>query len=111
MNRPEELLKDFLHAYEQKDLDAISEMVSEDVFLRDWNLEASGKESLIREFSKNFATQASIEIRILRTFSSDAGTAAEIEIALGDEQTLRVVDILGFDNDLKISSIVSYKGL
>ena len=111
MNHPEELVKAFLRAYEQKDLESISDMVSHDVLLRDWNLEVSGKESLVREFGNNFASQPEIAIRVLRTFSSDHGIAAEIEIALGNEQILRVVDILGFDKDLKINSIISYRGL
>lgn len=105
------LTRKFLSSYEQKDLETIAEMLANDVWLRDWNLEVVGKEAVLKEFTKNFSGEEKLRIDIRRIYSSETSVAAEIEIEVGDFETLRVVDVLGFNLKDQIVSIVSYKGL
>jgi hypothetical protein len=44
-----------LHHYANKNLEAISAMLAEEVHLRDWNISVFGKAKAIRETVKNFA--------------------------------------------------------
>ncbi len=107
----EQLARKMLSAYEAKDIDYISSLFSSDVLLRDWNYEVVGREAAIREFSKNFEDAKQLSIEVLRIFSSEAGVAAEVEIVVNNSEVLRVVDVISFDKDSKITSIISYKGL
>ncbi|MFM1787028.1 MAG: hypothetical protein RL228_978 [Actinomycetota bacterium] len=106
-----QFLRDFLTAYESKDIVAIAEMFSSDVLLRDWNLEVTGKAEALREFKKNFAAAQSLKISINTIYVSESGAAAELEILVNQTELLKVVDVVTFDTSNKITSVVSYKGL
>lgn len=105
------LLKDFLAAYQQKDIDSIAEILSEQVLLRDWNLQVIGKGAVLAEFAKNFADASSLRITINNVYFSKSAVAAEIEIDIATLEQIRVVDILGFNGENQIDSIISYRGL
>ena len=105
------LLRQFLEAYEAKDLSTISALLADDVVVRDWNLEAVGKDAALSEFAKNFQDASSLDIHLRHVYNSETGVAAEIEIAVNGVESLRVVDVLTLNAAMKIISIVSYKGL
>ena len=107
----EALTRKFLEAYEAKDLPAISNLLATEVLVRDWNLEVIGKEAALLEFAKNFEQARSLRIRIDHLYSSKTAVAAEIEIVVNGNQSLRVIDVLTFNEAMEIASIVSYKGL
>jgi hypothetical protein len=104
-------VRSFLSAYERKDIDAISEMLAEDVVLRDWNLEVSGLEAAVAEYSKNFRDADSLRITVNQILESESGVAAELEIVVNGSEKLNVVDIFTFNDDNEITSVVAYKGL
>lgn len=107
----EALTQEFLAAYAAKDIDTIRSMFAETVILRDWNLEVTGKDAAIREFESNFQKSEHIEIKVNKLYSSGSGVSAEIKILVDKTEKLNVVDVLEFDENQKILSIVSYKGL
>ena len=102
---------EFLTAYQNKDLAAISEMVSEDVLLRDWNLEVSGKDALLYEFDKNFRSSNTIKIEVKNHYLSDLAVMAELQIVVDEQIVLAVVDRLSFESSGLVTEIVSYKAL
>ena len=107
----EALVRRFLDAYAAKDIDAIRTMFSEDIALRDWNLEVIGRDKAISEFEENFRESQSIEIKVNAIYLSETGASAEVEILVNQTEKLRVVDVFRFDGNQKIVSLVSYKGL
>jgi ketosteroid isomerase-like protein len=110
-SRLESLTREFLKAYESKDLQTISYKLAPDVVVRDWNLEVVGKELALREFAKNFQEASELSIQIKNLYASDFSVAAQVEIDVNGIEILRVVDILTFSESFEITSIVSYKGL
>ena len=107
----EELARKMLDAYEAKDIEFIASLFSSDILLRDWNHEVVGRTAAIREFTKNFKEAEQLSLEVTRIFGSEAGVAAEVEIVVNNSEVLRVVDVFSFDEDSKITSIISYKGL
>lgn len=105
------LVTELLSAYQDKNIVSIAKMFADDVVLRDWNLEVIGKEAAIAEFTKNFNSVKSLQIEVLRVYESSISIAAEIEIVIEGHETLRVVDIVTFNEDRLVKSIISYKGL
>jgi hypothetical protein len=107
----EALVRRFLNAYAAKDIKAIRTMFSEDIVLRDWNLEVIGRDKAISKFEENFRESQSIEIKVNAIYLSERGASAEVEILVNQTEKLRVVDAFWFDKNQKIVSLVSYKGL
>jgi hypothetical protein len=104
-------VRSFLSAYERKDIDTISMMLTEDVVLRDWNLEVSGLEAAVAEYSKNFRDAESLKITVIQILEAESGVAAELEIVVSGSENLNVVDVFTFNEANEITSVVAYKGL
>ena len=104
------LTRAFLAAYEAKDLQTISSQLSDDVVVRDWNLEVVGKPKALKEFAKNFEEATSLSIQVMQLHSSHNAVAAEVEIRVNEVEILRVVDVLTFGENGEVTAIVSYKG-
>jgi len=103
-------LKHYLKCYENKDLESISSMFSEDITLRDWKISVSGYEKALAETSKNFKNAESLSISILNIMENDHSVSAELKIVVNNEEVLYVVDVLTFNDEGLISSIRAYLG-
>jgi steroid delta-isomerase len=105
-----ELFHTYLRHYAEKKLDAIAELLAEDVHLRDWNISVFGKAEALRETAKNFSKALSIEIRVLTVYENEDTVAGELHIVLNDTIDLFVVDVVMFNAQGKVTAIRSYKG-
>ena len=82
--------------------------------LRDWDVEVHGAAEVGAANAKIFAAVPNIKIEVLRVHASPATATAtaEILVHVGDEAktVLKVADVIAFDADLKIKSVLAYKG-
>jgi ketosteroid isomerase-like protein len=108
--KPAEILSAFLNAYEAKDLDAIALLMTDEVCLQDWNLEARGKAAVLLETKKNFDQAERLQIEVLDFYEGVGCAAARLRITVNRTIELEVVDTIVVDADGKISSIRAYKG-
>jgi len=105
-----ELCLSYLKKYSEKDLQAIGEMFSEHIILRDWKIRVSGKKNALQETLKNFEAADTIAIEVLATYENENTVAAELKIVVDDSEELYVVDVMTVDADHKIESIRAYLG-
>jgi steroid delta-isomerase len=105
-----ELFRAYLRHYADKNLEAISAMLAEEVHLRDWNISVFGKEEALRETAKNFAEAESIEINILSVHENSDTVAGELYIVVNRKIDLYVVEVVTFNTQDKATAIRSYKG-
>ena len=108
--KPINVLAAFLKAYEAKDIDAIASMLSDDVHLQDWNLEAHGKAAVLEETLKNFRDATHLEIQVRQFYESSGCAAARLRIVVNRSIELEVVDTIEVNPDGKVRSIRAYKG-
>ena len=100
----------YLKKYEEKDLQAMDEMFSDDIVLRDWKIRVEGKALAMSETRKNFEAARSIEIEVLATYENRDTVAAELIITVDKSEILHVVDVISFNEEGKIKSIRAYLG-
>ena len=105
-----DLFRTYLRHYADKNLDAISVMLAEEVHLRDWNISVFGKAEALRETAKNFADAESIAIHILALYENADTVAGELHIVVDGKIDLYVVDVVTFNTNGKVTAIRSYKG-
>ena len=104
-----DLCKEYFRAFEGKDLAHLSGMFSEDVILRDWEINAQGKKDVLSANKSIFESVGNIKIKVVEMYESHMTCICEIVIFV-DSDKLLVADIIGFNSDGKISSIRAYKG-
>ena len=105
-----EVFIQYLRAYEQKDLDSVSDMFADDIALRDWKISVKGKRLAVDETRKNFENTDSIEIDVLSTMVNEKMVSGELKIVVDKSETLFVVDVLKFNENGKITAIHAYLG-
>ncbi len=85
-------------------------MLTHSVVLRDWNIFAEGVEDVIYANSVVFDASENISVSLVNVFGDGKVVIAELIITINSGEPMRVVDILEFTDDYKISSIRAYKG-
>ena len=85
----------------------LTNVLTEDVYLRDWEIEKHGIKEVI-ETSSQIMKLPNFDIDILNEIYEGEFAAVDIIVKVNDE-TLKVVDLFEFEN-YKIKSIKAYKG-
>tara|TARA_Y100000593_G_scaffold74585_1_gene137366 strand:- start:5374 stop:5700 length:327 start_codon:yes stop_codon:yes gene_type:complete len=101
---------EYFKNFSNKDLEALRTMFSDDITLRDWDIDVSGIEAVLGANYNIFDKFETINVMPVNLYKSNNIVICEIEILLNDNNKLLVVDILEFDDDHKIKSIRAYKG-
>ena len=104
------ITKTYFSCFSNKDTINLSKLYSEDIRLKDWEIDIEGKDELIKKNVAIFNDFESIKIKPLNILCKDDYTFSQIEICINNVTFLEVVDIINFDKDGKIKFIRAYKG-
>jgi hypothetical protein len=103
--------KQYFLNFQEKNLDALSNMFDEEIFLKDWNILAEGKDSVLSANSDIFNSIDEIKVDVINLYATSNTVVAQLLIYADDEQPLPVVDIIEYDpNTFLIKSITAYRG-
>lgn len=95
---------DYFKAFNEKDLDTLSELYSEDVTLKDWTGEWHTKPLVLEENNNLFTSQPKLHINLNRLENKSITSYCYISIELEDTK-LEVLDCIYFNEEGKISHI------
>jgi len=113
----------YFKEFSNQNMEALSEMLSEDVSLTDWNIDVEGKENVIFEIQKIWDGVEHLTIKPVYFYSNDknwfaceiliegqaVGYYAMSEWVHGDDINLEVVDVIHINDSGLIESIKAYK--
>jgi len=101
----------YFKAFSNKDLSSLEKIFSSNIRLKDWDIEASGLENVLKANKKIFDSVESIIVKPLRLINDENTVIAELEVFINRrEEILYVTDFIEFDEDGKITVIRAYKG-
>ena len=101
--------KYFLH-FENKDIKSLKLLFGSDVKLRDWEINVQGFDNVVMQNIKIFENLDNFKLKIIDLTQSENIIFAEIEIILANNEILKVLDKITFNQDLKISEIKAFRG-
>jgi len=99
----------YFKVFSKKKIDELSELFSDDITLRDWENNASGKSEVLNVNKKIFNNLESISVVPINLYQNENKIIAELEIIINGKEKILVVDIISFNNDGKIKSIKAFK--
>ena len=106
-----QVVEDYLYFFENKDVDNIAELFSEDCYLVDWNVgKVTGKSNVIDVYTNIFNSVQEIEADISHIHEDAAGILTCEMILVIDGEEMLVADIFEFDEDDNIKALRAYKG-
>ena len=104
------IAKHYFQSFEDMDLEEVSNMFADNVTLKDWNIYADGKVAVVAANKSIFDSVQKLEVNVVELYIYETTAIAELLIYADDADALPVVDIIKFDSDQKIKSIVAYRG-
>jgi len=105
-----DLAIEYFNAFSRSDILRIKKCLSDDVSLRDWSLDASGIESVLNVYVNIFKSLSEVVVDVVNLYEIEPTVVAELIITAKEVGSIKVVDILSFDQYGKIRSIRAYKG-
>tara|TARA_R110002020_G_scaffold472084_1_gene699733 strand:+ start:310 stop:678 length:369 start_codon:yes stop_codon:yes gene_type:complete len=111
----EKTARKYFQIFENKDVDSLSAMFHEDIVLKDWNIQAEGKESVLKANISIFESVESLNVCVdelhVSRWEGDKTVIAVLSItANGSDDILPVVDIIKFNSEEEIISITAFRG-
>ena len=102
--------KEYFQYFSEKNIKNLSNMFSEDVELKDWDIELKGKEDVVSGNQRIFNAVSKLSVEVRSISQVDNKIYAEITVH-ADGEKIPVIDVIIFNKDSKIKSITAYKGI
>src|SRR6056300_958157 len=97
-----ELAKKYFDFFSKKDIQNLKKIFSEDIILKDWEIEATGINDVVEANEKIFNSVDSIIITPKNIYQDNFVLICEIDIMINKTEKLKVIDILKFNEYYKI---------
>jgi hypothetical protein len=105
----ENLVKTYFEIFSNKDIKGLENLFSDDVFLQDWDILAKGKKQVLDANKNIFDSVESISVTLNNLYLDKLVAICLIEIIINNEETLKVIDIIKFNEENKIIEVSAYK--
>jgi hypothetical protein len=105
----ENLVKTYFEIFSNKDIKGLKNLFSDDVILQDWDILAKGKKQVIDANKNIFDSVESISVTLNNLYLDELVAICLIEIIINNEETLKVIDIIKFNDENKIIEVSAYK--
>ena len=105
----ENLVKTYFEIFSNKDIQGLENLFSDDVILQDWDILAKGKKQVLDANKNIFDSIDSISVTLNNLYLDELVAICLIEIIINNEETLKVIDIIKFNDENKIIEVSAYK--
>ena len=105
----ENVVKTYFEIFSNKDIKGLDNLFSDDVILQDWEILAKGKKQVLDANKNIFDSVESISVTLNHLYLDKLVAICLIEIIINNEETLKVIDIIKFNDENKIIEVSAYK--
>ena len=103
------LIQNYFQAFSNKNIKEMEGLFSSEVVLRDWEIAAKGKEEVLGANKNIFNSVDSISAELNELYIDGLVAVCLIEITINKEEILKVIDVIKFNDEMKIIEISAYK--
>ena len=103
------LAKKYFDLFSNKDVQSLKNLFSENVKLKDWEIDVSGINEVVKANEKIFNSVESILVTPKNIYQDNLVLICEIDILINKTEKLKVIDILKFNENNKIEEISAFK--
>lgn len=104
-----DLVKKYFNAFSNKRIDQLEQLYDNNIHLRDWEINISGKKDVLENNRIFFNSINKIVVNIVSLYEKNNSVVAEIELILDNDQKLFIIDLISFEKN-KIISIKAFLG-
>jgi steroid delta-isomerase len=103
------LIKQYFENFSNKRIDLLEQMFSQDVELTDWEISAKGIGQVVVANQKIFNSVETITVDVGVLAETDNTVFAQISVIINSSDIIKVIDMITFDQEGKISKVSAYK--
>tara|TARA_B100000787_G_C16054588_1_gene232773 strand:+ start:379 stop:702 length:324 start_codon:yes stop_codon:yes gene_type:complete len=103
------LIDTYFKFFSSKDINSLKKMFSNEIILKDWEINAVGINQVVEANKKIFNSVNSIEISIIEYFEFNKNCICLIDILINKKENIKVIDVIRFDKSNKIKEVSAYK--
>lgn len=104
-----EIVKNYFDIFSNKDIQNLKKLFSNDITLKDWEIEANGIDEVIEANLKIFNSVETITVTPQEIYQDNFVTICIIDVLINKKETLKVIDIIKFNKNKKIEKISAYR--
>jgi len=104
------LSKEYFEYFKNKDIDLLKTLFAKEIELKDWDIDVKGYDNVVNQNIKIFNELKNFDLKVITIYNCKNIIFADIEITLDNSEIVNVLDVLTFDDNLKIKKIRAYKG-
>lgn len=105
-----EIALNYFQTFSRKDLSSLQALFAEDITLRDWDIEAIGRDSVVAANEAIFNATGNLKVIPVHLYQEGNTVIAELLIEVEEAGIIKVVDVITFNQSGKIVSVRAYKG-
>ena len=105
-----QIVLEYFNIFSRKEIDKLEQLFANDIYLRDWEVEAIGISNVIKANQDIFDSAKTLEVEPINIYKDMNTLICELIITIDSSEIELVVDIIEFDESGKIKSIKAYKG-
>ena len=109
MSNIKKILESYFEHFSNKNIIALEQLFSEDIKLNDWEISAIGKKEVVEANKKIFNSVDTINVKLKELYIDKFTATCLIEILVNQKEKLKVIDLIKFNKDNKITYISAYK--
>tara|TARA_B100000749_G_scaffold123339_1_gene94411 strand:+ start:351 stop:674 length:324 start_codon:yes stop_codon:yes gene_type:complete len=105
----EKLIKTYFQAFSNKNIEKLERLFSDEVILKDWEISVEGKKEVLEANKNIFNSVDSISAELNELYLDNLVAVCLIEITINKEEVLKVIDVIKFNDEMKIIEVSAYK--
>ena len=110
MSKLRELSINYFELFSNNEIESLRLMFDKNIKLRDWEIDVKGIDDVINANLKIFNSVDSIKVKPLLVVEDDKCVFAELDIVINGKDSIKVVDIIEYNDNSKIINIRAFKG-
>jgi len=110
MSKLRELTVNYFDFFSNQEIESLKLMFDRNIKLRDWEIDAEGIDDVIKANLNIFNSVESIKVKPLLIVEEDRRVFAELDIVINGKDSIKVVDIIEYNDNSKIINIRAFKG-
>jgi len=104
-----EVAKIYFDLFSKKDIQNLKNLFSENIRLKDWEIDAKGVNEVIEANKKIFNSVESIVVTPKNIYQDNFVVICVIDILINNSEKIKVIDIIKFNENKKIEEISAFK--
>tara|TARA_B100000900_G_C20401309_1_gene642869 strand:- start:469 stop:798 length:330 start_codon:yes stop_codon:yes gene_type:complete len=104
-----EIVKSYFDIFSNKDIQNLKNLFSNDIILKDWEIEANGIDEVIEANLKIFNSVETINVTPQEIYQDNFVMICIIDVLINKKEKLKVIDIIKFNKNKKIEKISAYR--